>query len=254
MSSRPAGRRPCAALLAGVAALLLALTLGACGGSGNTADVSPRSTPEITPPSSTQAESEATHGTSTTTTSTTSTSTTASSSAAGTGEESSSGEQPAGAAGESPSSGGSSAEGASSTSTPSGSELRRQRRHWGRQRGTRRRQKRLLGGHQQPHGRSRSAVAPAHDLAERPSETAAGQARRERRERSVLAETGMPAETGTRAEGACLPASVKRVSPGFGTHERPRTTHSAGQRPSQSQPRSVAMSTACARSTAPSLP
>jgi hypothetical protein len=35
--------------------------------------------------------------------------------------------------------------------------------------------------------------------------------------RGVLAETGMLAERGMRAEGECLPASAKRVSPGFGT-------------------------------------
>ncbi|MGA8363530.1 MAG: hypothetical protein WB709_03330, partial [Solirubrobacteraceae bacterium] len=43
--------------LAGAAVLLAGLTLGACGGGGNAADVAPHSTPEITPPSSTQAES-----------------------------------------------------------------------------------------------------------------------------------------------------------------------------------------------------
>ncbi len=37
--------------------------------------------------------------------------------------------------------------------------------------------------------------------------------------RALLAETGMPAETGTRAKGACPPASVERVSPDFGKRD-----------------------------------
>jgi aspartate-semialdehyde dehydrogenase len=37
--------------------------------------------------------------------------------------------------------------------------------------------------------------------------------------RALLAETGMLAKTGTRAEGACPPASVERVSPGFGKRD-----------------------------------
>ena len=45
--------------------------------------------------------------------------------------------------------------------------------------------------------------------------------------RALLAETGMLAETGTRAEGACPPASVERVSPGFGKRDisPPTPTH-----------------------------
>ncbi len=64
--------RSLAPILASVAALLVGLTLGACGGGSNSADVPPHSTPEITPPASTQAESEATPTTSTSTVATTS--------------------------------------------------------------------------------------------------------------------------------------------------------------------------------------
>ena len=64
--------RSLAPILAGAAALLVGLTLAACGGSSNSADVPPHSTPEITPPTNTQAESEATPTTSTSTVATTS--------------------------------------------------------------------------------------------------------------------------------------------------------------------------------------
>ena len=83
--------------LAAFAVLSVSLTLAACGGGSSVSDVTPKSTPDITPPTDTTAEKAAVQTTSTSTTSTTSTSTPGE----GSSSESSSGETSKSEAGES---------------------------------------------------------------------------------------------------------------------------------------------------------